>query len=87
MSADPALRATLVFALTLLAAATLVLLAAVRVARLRGGVRGGARAGALDLTDAGIRIDDGASVLRFGLEMLPSGRAAFRAETHCGGRK
>lgn len=40
-----------------------------------------ADAPALDLTDADIRIGDGASVLRFRLEAQPSGRAAFRAET------
>lgn len=43
----------------------------------------GAPARILDLTDTGIRIGDGASMLRFGLEVLPSGRPAFRAETQC----
>jgi hypothetical protein len=43
----------------------------------------GAPARILNLTDTGIRIGDGASMLRFGLEVRPSGRAAFRAETHC----
>ncbi|HEX8353291.1 MAG TPA: hypothetical protein VF611_10345 [Pyrinomonadaceae bacterium] len=43
----------------------------------------GAPARILDLLDTGIRIGDGASMLRFGLEVLPSGRPAFRAETHC----
>lgn len=33
------------------------------------------------LTNGGIRIGDGASVLRFRLEVEPSGRTAFRAET------
>ena len=37
----------------------------------------------LNLMDTGIRIGDGASMLRFGLEVLPSGRPAFRAETQC----
>jgi hypothetical protein len=37
----------------------------------------------LNLSDTGIRIGDGASMLRFGLEVLPSGRPAFRAETQC----
>lgn len=37
----------------------------------------------LDLTDTGVRIGDGASLLRFGLEVLPAGRPAFRAETQC----
>ena len=40
----------------------------------------------LVLTDAGIRIGDGASVLRFRLEVQPSGRTAFRAETRRAGR-
>src|SRR5215204_4124533 len=43
----------------------------------------GAPARILNLSDTGIRIGDGASMLRFGLEVLPSGRPAFRAETHC----
>ncbi|HEX8286143.1 MAG TPA: hypothetical protein VF588_22475 [Pyrinomonadaceae bacterium] len=42
-----------------------------------------ARARILNLTDTGIRIGDGASMLRFGLEVQPTGRPAFRAETHC----
>lgn len=43
----------------------------------------GAPARILNLLDTGIRIGDGASMLRFGLEVLPSGRPAFRAETQC----
>lgn len=43
----------------------------------------GAPARILDLADTGIRIGDGASMLRFGLEVQPSGRPAFRAQTHC----
>jgi hypothetical protein len=43
----------------------------------------GAPARILNLSDTGIRIGDGASMLRFGLEVLPTGRPAFRAETHC----
>ena len=43
----------------------------------------GAPARILNLMDTGIRIGDGASMLRFGLEVLPSGRPAFRAETQC----
>ena len=35
----------------------------------------------LDLTDARVRIGDGASVLNFRLEVQPTGRTAFRAET------
>lgn len=34
-----------------------------------------------DLTDAAVRIGDGASVLSFRLEVQPTGRTAFRAET------
>ncbi len=45
------------------------------------GARGGRQTPAFDLNDAGIRIGDGADVLRFRLEVQPSGRAAFRAET------
>ena len=40
-----------------------------------------AAAPSLDLTDAGIRIGDGADVLRFRVEMQPTGSASFRAET------
>ncbi len=43
----------------------------------------GAPARIVNLLDTGIRIGDGASMLRFGLEVLPSGRPAFRAETQC----
>ena len=43
----------------------------------------GAPARVLNLADTGIRIGDGASMLRFGLEVLPTGRPAFRAETQC----
>jgi hypothetical protein len=43
----------------------------------------GAPARILNLMDTGIRIGNGASMLRFGLEVLPSGRPAFRAETQC----
>ena len=43
----------------------------------------GAPARILNLMDTGIRIGDGASMLRFGLEVLPTGRPAFRAETQC----
>ncbi len=43
----------------------------------------GAPARILNFSDTGIRIGDGASMLRFGLEVRPSGRPAFRAETHC----
>lgn len=40
-----------------------------------------ADAPSLDLTDARVRIGDGAEVLRFRVEVQPAGRAAFRAET------
>lgn len=43
----------------------------------------GAPARILNLSDTGVRIGDGASMLRFGLEVMPSGRPAFRAETQC----
>lgn len=38
-----------------------------------------ARARAFDFADSGVRVRDGAAVLRFGLKMLPTGRPAFRA--------
>jgi hypothetical protein len=43
----------------------------------------GAPARILNLSDTGVRIGDGASMLRFGLEVMPTGRPAFRAETQC----
>jgi hypothetical protein len=43
-----------------------------------------AAAPSLDLTDAKVRLGDGASILRFRLEAQPSGRTAFRAETRPG---
>ena len=58
-----------------------LLLAALGAVLLFKGAREESHAPSLDLTDAGIRIGDGASVLRFRLEVQPSGRAAFRAET------
>jgi hypothetical protein len=81
MSIDSGLRAALAFVLPAFAAAPLLLLAAAFAARLFKGARGAARDRVIDLTDAGIRIGDGASTLRFGLEVQPSGRTAFRAET------
>ncbi len=65
------------FALTVVA----LLLAALGAVLLLKDARADGPAPSLDLTDAGIRIGDGASVLRFRLEVEPSGRAAFRAET------
>lgn len=43
----------------------------------------GAPARILNFMDTGVRIGDGASLLRFGLEVLPAGRPPFRAETQC----
>src|SRR5688500_11805799 len=43
----------------------------------------GAPARILTFMETGVRIGGGASMLRFGLEVLPSGRPAFRAETQC----
>jgi hypothetical protein len=56
-----------------------LLFAALGATLLFKGARADAHAPALDLTDARVRIGDGASVLRFRLEVQPSGRAAFRA--------
>jgi hypothetical protein len=58
-----------------------LLLATLGAALLFKGTREDSDAPSLELTDAGIRIGDGADVLRFRLEVQPSGRAAFRAET------
>jgi hypothetical protein len=63
-----------------------LLLAALGTLLLFKGGRADSHAPSPDLTDAGIRIGDGASVLRFRLEVQPSGRAAFRAETRRAGR-
>ena len=56
-----------------------LLLAALGALLLFKGVREDADAPALDLSDARVRIGDGASALRFRLEAQPSGRTAFRA--------
>ena len=61
--------------------AAALLLAALGALLLCKGAREDSHAPLPDLADAGIRIGDGASVLRFRLEVQPSGRAAFRAET------
>lgn len=66
----------LVFALTAVA----LLLAVSGAVLLFKGAREESDAPALDLGEAGIRIGDGASVLRFRVEVQPTGRAAFRAE-------
>jgi hypothetical protein len=58
-----------------------LLLAALGAVLLFKGARADTHAPSLDLTDAGIRIGDGASVLRFRLEAEPTGRTTFRAET------
>jgi hypothetical protein len=57
-----------------------LLLAALGAVLLSRDAREDSHAGSLDLTDGGIRIGDGANVLRFRVEVEPSGRAAFRAE-------
>ena len=58
-----------------------LLLAALGTALLFRGARGDSHAPSLDLSDAGIRIGAGAGLLRFRLEVQPTGRPAFRAET------
>ena len=58
-----------------------LLCAALGAVLLFKGAREDADAQTLDLTDARVRIGDGASVLRFRLEVQPTGRTAFRAET------
>jgi hypothetical protein len=72
----------LLIALTFVA----LLLAALGAVLLSRDAREDSHASSLDLKDAGIRIGDGASVLRFRLEVQPSGRTAFRAETRRAGR-
>ena len=69
------------FGLQIALTAVALLLAALGALLLYKGVREDADASALDLTDARVRIGDGASVLRFRLEAQPSGRTTFRAET------
>ena len=64
-------------ALTLVA----LLLAALGAALLFKEADEDSAAPSLDLADARVRIGDGAEVLRFRVEMQPTGRAAFRAET------
>ena len=61
--------------------AVALLLAALGAVLLFKGARGDSDVSPRALTDAGIRIGDGASVLRFRVEVEPTGRAAFRAET------
>ena len=58
-----------------------LLLAALGAVLLFKGAREDSPASSFDLTDARVRIGDGASVLRFRLEVHPTGRTAFRAET------
>ncbi|MET0648233.1 MAG: hypothetical protein ABW208_16595 [Pyrinomonadaceae bacterium] len=58
-----------------------LLLAALDAVLLFKGAREDSAAQSFDLTDTRVRIGDGASVLRFRLEVQPEGRAAFRAET------
>lgn len=66
----------LMFALTVVA----LLLAALGAVLLFKGARANSDAAPLTLTDGKVRVGDGASVLRFRLEVQPSGRTAFRAE-------
>ena len=68
---------SLMFALT----AGALLLAALGALLLFKGAREDSDSPQLILTDGGIRIGDGTGVLRFRLEVEPSGRTAFRAET------
>jgi hypothetical protein len=58
-----------------------LLLATLGAILLFKGAREDSHTPTLDLTDTGIRLGDGANVLRVRLEVEPSGRAAFRAET------
>ena len=67
----------LTFALTFVA----LLFAVLGAVLLFKGARADSDASSLVLTDGGIRIGDGDSVLRFRLEVQPSGHTAFRAET------
>jgi hypothetical protein len=57
-----------------------LLLAALGAVLLSRDARGDSHAESPDLLDGGIRIGDGANVLRFRVEVEPSGRAAFHAE-------
>lgn len=66
----------LMFALTTVA----LLLAALGGMLLFKGAREESDPPSLVLTNGGIRIGDGASVLRFHVEVQPTGRTAFRAE-------
>jgi hypothetical protein len=67
------------YALQIALTVSALLLAALGALLLFKGAREESDAPSLDLTDAGIRVGDGASVLRFRLEARPSGRPAFRA--------
>jgi hypothetical protein len=58
-----------------------LLLAALGAVLLSNVAREDAPAPSLDLTDARVRIGDGDAVLRFRLEVQPTGRTTFRAET------
>ena len=74
------------FGLQLALTLAALLFAALGALLLYKGAREDAHAKTLDLTDARVRIGDGASVLRFRLEAQPSGHTAFRAETQRAGR-
>jgi hypothetical protein len=64
-----------------------LLLAALGALLLFKGAREDSGPPSLVLTDGRIRIGDGANVLRFQLEVQPSGRPALRAELAEGGLK
>ncbi len=68
------------YGLMLALTAFALLLAALGAVLLFKGARADSDRPSPVLTDGGIRIGDGASVLRFRLEVQPSGGAAFRAE-------
>jgi hypothetical protein len=68
-------------ALQIALTACALLLAAVGAALLFRVAREDSPEPALDLTDARIRLGEGPDVLSFRLEVQPSGRASFRAET------
>ena len=72
----------LMFALTFVA----LLLAALGALLLFKGAREESDSSSLALSDGRIRIGDGTGVLRFRLEVEPSGRTAFRAETRVASR-
>ncbi len=69
------------YALQIALTAFALLLAGLGAALLFKGAREDSPEPALDLTDGRIRLGEGPEVLSFRLEVQPSGRATFRAET------